>query len=325
MKKALIAGVIIAAAAVGSYLFLDKKIDQQVKLAFDDYIAKTTKNGTLAKVSYQNIDASPFGTAKISDLTITPVDSDESIRIHQIQVKEFDQDHATPHYMNLAIKGFTLPVNLQEAALQTSNLFAKYVEQLGYTNHLPLTFNVSYEYDESDQQHYVSEVSSYLPDVGHAKLNLVTNNIPLELLMDNSSDDKNDMQTMQTLRNGQLKELSLAYSDTGAIEALMKIASEQSKQSESDLRKQIKQALEMNTAIAIPPDLADFRTQLLASLETFMLGGKSLTLAIAPSENGDIALLETKIKQALAKQDLKKVVSLLNLTITAADANQTPN
>lgn len=326
MYKRLLTGSLIAAVAIGGYLLADKKINETVKTHFDAYLKQTTQNGELAKVSYDSITANLLGQASIFNLEITPAGSQKSITIERIEVTEFDREHEIPHFLDVKLDGLILPVNVQDEVINSSSLFVEYVETLGYTNQLPLSARVRYDYEDDAEQNYRSILSLFLVDVGHAEISLHTQEIPLKVLVDTraNEDDKNE-NPLESFRQGKIPKVRVRYSDIGAIKEMTRIAAKQSNETEDAIRAQINAALANNSKLIFPTNLNPFRTQLLASMETFIKGGNSLTFNIEPQHKGDITTLEPLINKAMSQQNFQTVLELLNVKVSAEKSDDKPN
>ncbi|MER2492496.1 hypothetical protein [Catenovulum sediminis] len=319
MKK----GIIITAGAVcivaGCVTFAQIKANEYAKTQLDSYLAKLKTQGVISQANYQTIDVSLFGSVELTNLALHSADLPESITLQKVTISDFDVQHDIPHSMKVRLEGVKLPINLQDEKFNHSGVFAEYVSNLGYTDQLPLTAEVQYQYDAQNAHTYTSSLDIGLTQLGNYHISATTKNIPLNVLMElTANKTPNQAQIASVLQTAALPNLAISFKDEGAVSTYINISAKETGMAQQKVKARVNEVLAMQADMLLPPQLDAFKVQLLAEIESFMDGNKTLKVSINPEHQGEVNKLQPEVIAALMKQDFANIIKLLKLEIKAS-------
>ena len=287
MKNTKILGIAIIIAIItvyaGAKIYLTKLAKAEVDVAIAE-ISDTT-DITYDKVSLDLLAMD----VHISDITISPINSDEKLNISEIIIHEFDEESEVPSFFSFSCNGIELKI--KKTGEKADNLRA-----LGYKDQIIANISGNYAYDEDKQELTIKNIGVGAEEAG---------NILISFRLGNISIDQEAIQTLFfTFPSLLLHEAKITYEDDSLIQRVIALEAQKAQITPEEFKKSLLDELDKD----IENEKDDYTKKALGEIKSFFENPKEITLTASPSEPLPLgALMNT--------EDPKELIKLLNIKI----------
>jgi hypothetical protein len=314
MKPAIIAAsaaTVIAAGAGGWYY-----VDQRIRGEIDARLAAAVDSGRYEALHYEALDYSFDGSIEIEGLHIQQLGT--SYRLGTVQISQLDYSEAFPREVTVAIRGLDFPDGVPRLDATGASQLGALLARIADDGSIPLEIDYSHSYAPDASHQLDSSMAVRIPSFVNLDFAGSLRNLPLDELAGLAGADATAGQQdlLPLVEQAEVPALSVSMQDLGLVQAMMEIGAEQFNAGTEDYRNLlVSQA--RNAYLFLPGNAQQLGMQAGEQLASFLEGGRTLTLTLAPQLNGRIDQLQAQLMAAMFIGDFNRMASLLNFELKA--------
>lgn len=317
LKKILIAvPVLLATGAGGVYWY----INDRAKSVVDERLDALVTNGSYDALAYEDMQIHMNGDITMTNLNVVQGPLEYTLR--NINIANFDYANEFPRHMDVSIDGLQLPaLDANSADPQVATL-STLLDSLGTGPEVPLSVNYSHRYDPDNAHQTASTMHLAITDAFTLDLNSITRNLQMQALNGVDAPDPDadparaQAQLMALLADAEIPSMDLTLQDEGFLDGIIATGANRLGVAPEDYRNLLVSQVR-NFYLFLPQNAQQLAMSAGTELATFLEGGKSLSVSIAPEYGGNIRRLQEEIMGAVFTGDYDHVGDLLNLEISA--------
>lgn len=217
-KNTIIGALVLIAVFVGIKMYASNAAEAKVNEA----IAKVTDS---ADIDYESVSVDLLGMdTRISDITVSPVNSKEKIKIDEIIIYDMDDSSDIPAFLSMSVRGIELDIK------ELGKDAKKFIE-LGYNDKIMINLNADYTYDKEKRELDIKKIGVGADDVGEISINFRIGNIGLT--------PEEITGLLLTFPQILFHEAEIKYEDDSLVGRLMKQEAKEQKLTDKDFKKSI--------------------------------------------------------------------------------------
>ncbi|MDH3346610.1 MAG: hypothetical protein OEM02_00720 [Desulfobulbaceae bacterium] len=287
MKNTKILGIVIIISIIAVYAGAKIYVTKLAKAEVDVAIAETSDT---TDITYKKVSVDLLGMdVHISDITVSPINSDEILKINEIIIHDFDKESEVPTFFSFSCNG--IEVNIKEAGKEADKLRA-----LGYKDKMLANISAHYAFDKEKKELTLKNIGIGAEEAGNIMISFRLGNINLE---------QEAVQTLFfTFPSLLLHDAQITYEDDSFIERVMALEAQKSQTTLEEFKKSLFE--ELDEKIANEKD--DYTKKGLMEIKGFFENPKKISLTASPSEPLPLGAL-------MNIEDPKELIKLLNIKI----------
>ncbi|MEL7332708.1 MAG: hypothetical protein AAFN12_10675 [Cyanobacteria bacterium J06560_2] len=214
------------------------------------------------EIDYKKVEQSIIGRGTtVKDVVMTPVGSDEPIKVNEVVLYDYDQKDNVPTYMNFALKG----VSMDLAGLEENGAN---LAELGYEGDLSGDFATEYAYDEENRTIRLKKMEMGADDLGSIEMNMSLANISL---------DEDAIASLPfSLFGAEFQDAKIVYKDDSFVERILESGAKAEGISVKEAKEALIEDLEAESG-ELPEDFV-------REMSDFIKDPDSFTLTFSPEE-----------------------------------------
>lgn len=287
MNKKQIAGIGIAVLLIAIYSGIKTYSSNIAEEKVNEAIAKAVN---FADIDYNKVSVDLLGNdVKISDIIVSPADTEEKLTIDEIIIHDIDDKAEIPTFLSISCNGI-------ELKMEDFGEEAKNIRELGYTDKIMLNLKVEYAYDEVKKELDFKKISLGADDVGKISFGFRLGNISLE--PDEIAGLPFNFEQII------FHEAKLKYEDDSLAERIIKLGAKEQQTNVKDFKKFLIQEVETE----IEKEKDDFSKKALNEVKEFIEDPEEFSISASPSKPYPLGRI-------MRIEDPKDVLRLLNIQI----------
>lgn len=310
MKPIHLAGLaasIVVIGAGGWYI-----ADQRIRSAFDARLDQLVQGGQYEALYYDSLDYSFDGSITIDGLHVQQ--QGVHFRFDSVSLSKLEFGQTFPHNLDVKVRGLGFPDGL---ALGDDAQLALLLGPFADDEQIPLELDYQHRYQPEQDFQLDSTLAVKLPGLMNVDFSSRLRQLPIEALQALPADSEDPalvQQQLQLLANAELPSARMSLQDLGLVQALVEGGAGRFGATPDDYRNMlVNQA--RNAYLFLPQGAQTLAMDAGAQLATFLEGGRTLTLALAPEHDGHIGRLQTDIMGAMFTGNFSRVAEVLNLEL----------
>lgn len=180
MNKKLIAAAGVAGGAIALFVGGQVFASRNAAKGVDKAIASVSE---FVDVDYKKVNGSLFGgSTKVKDITLTPVGSQEQLKVNEIVVYKYDTQNEIPSNVKMAVNGMVLDMAGEggsDSALKQLG-YENPLKQFGYDKPLSVNFATEYQYEEEKKDIQLKKFKVGAKEVGDLDVSVHVSNVALD-------------------------------------------------------------------------------------------------------------------------------------------------
>ena len=293
MKKKYV--IILVVVCIFLIYFIAKSIvTHKVKEAIDIMIEEISQ---VAEVEYDDISVSLLTrNTHIEDISIKPKGiTDDTLKIKELIVRDYDYKSKYPKYVNFDIKKLTL-TNIPEK-----------LKDLGYKKFVA-DISLDWEYNSKKEIYKINELKIQADEMGELSLKLILSDV---MHIEDSLEDANSIDSLeQVLENISIANAKITYKDDSIIEKLIKYDAEKEGVSYKKMRDEYVNKISSESFPGIP-------NKVLKMIKKFIKDPDTLKISISPDSPVSIKQLSKIIDRYDENKDrAEQIFRKLNIKIS---------
>ena len=287
MKNTKVLGIAIIIAIIAVYAGAKIYVTKLAKAEVDVAITQTSDT---TEITYDKVSVDLLGMeVHISDITVSPINSEEKLKISEIIIHDFDKKSEMPSFFSFSCNG--IEINIKEAGEEADKFRA-----LGYKDTMLANISADYAYDKEKKELKIKNIGIGAEEAGHIMISFHLGNISLE--------QEAIQALLFTFPSLVLHEAEITYKDDSLIERIMTLEAQKTQTTLEEFKKSLIEEI----AKEIDNEKDDSAKKALSEVKGFFENPKEISLTATPSEPIPLGAL-------MNLEDPKELIKLLNIKI----------
>lgn len=264
MSKKQIAGIGVVVLLIAAFLGIQVYASNVAEQKVDKTIARSAN---FADIDYKKVRVGLLGTnVKISDVVVSPVDTNEKIKIGEVVIHQIDNESDVPSFLSASC-------NAVELHIQDFEENEMPLREMGYNDKLMANLNVDYAYDLEDEEIKVKDFSLGINEMGKISASFRLGNIALGGIGE-------IMGLLYKYPQVMFHEAKIEYNDDSFVDRFLKYRAEQEQVSMQEFKKMLAQGIDYN----IERTTSDFAKKALSEINNFLQDPEQILILVSPSK-----------------------------------------
>ena len=305
--------VLLLCAAAGLWYY----VNHRTRVLVDARLEQMVASGQYQDITYADLRVGLSGKITLRDLRFVLPEGQE-FTLADVQVSNLDYANEIPEHLDLSARGLRLPAGQALFGATENEILARYIDTQLVDGILPLEIDYLHRYTPDDAFRLSSDLQLALPESFMLRINSASRQLDLAAYNDVAARDPDparaQLQMMQQLGEVEIDSAQVSLQDQGLLDGLLVLSGEQSGVSGEDMRRLlVTQAHNMH--LFVPETTQSLARDVGSQLATFLEGGHTLSVSIAPPSLNRFQDLQQDIMGAAFSGNFNRIVDTLGLEV----------